>query len=187
MRRILRLLTIGFCVAFAMTLSGCSGSKGGKAMKKFYSSEIVFPSSLERIEGESGRHFDPNSPGVRFVVYVDSVQCSSCHLNRMPKYSEYAYLETLYPDFQLVAIMWPNAESAPTMAADIAHRDFPFDVFLDKDGSFVAANPTIPSNRDAHCFLLDRDGHPIFTGDPVSTKGKGMLLHNTLYSVYGQK
>ena len=150
--------------------------------------EILFQRDSFPFEpGESGRHFDPNSPGVRFVVYVDSVQCSTCHLNRMPNYFQYASLETLYPDFQLVAIMWPNAESAPTMAADIAHRAFPFDVFLDKDGSFAAANPSIPSNRDSHCFLLDRDGHPVFTGDPTSTKGKEMLLHNTLYSLYGQK
>ena len=118
---------------------------------------------------------------------MDSIQCSSCHLNRMPKYSQYASFEELYPDFQVVAIMWPNAESAPTMAAEIAHRAFPFDVFLDKDGSFAAANPTIASNRDHHCFLLDRDGHPVFSGDPASTSGKEMLLHNTLFSIYGQK
>ena len=166
---------------------GCVGSKGGKTLKLCYSSAIVSPSTLEPIEAKSGRHFDPNSPGVRFVVYVDSIQCSTCHLNRMPKYSQYASLETLYPDFQLVAIIWPNAESAPTMAADIAHREFPFDIFIDKDGSFAAANPSIPLNRDSHCFLLDRENHPVFAGDPSSTKGKEMLLHNTIYSLYGQK
>ena len=175
------------CAVLALAFSSCSGSPGGNRVKDFYSSEIGFPSGLERIEGSSGRHPDLTVPAVRFVVYVDSIQCSSCHLNRMPKYSQYASLETLYPDFQLVAIMWPNAESAPTMAADIAHRAFPFDVFLDKDGSFAAANPSIPSNRDHHCFLLDRQGHPVFSGDPASSRGKEMLLHNTLFSIYEHK
>ena len=170
-----------------LLVTGCSGTPGGKGLKKFYSSKVVFPESLERIEGSSGRHYDPNASAVRFVVYVDSIQCSSCHLNRMPKYFDYASLETLYPDFQVVAVMWPNAESAPTMAAEIAHRAFPFDVFIDKDGSFAAANPDIPSNRDHHCFLLDRDAHPVFSGDPAETKGKEMLLHNTLFSIYGNK
>ena len=156
-------------------------------MKKLASKEIVFPSSLERIEGVSERHPDLTVPAVRFVVYVDSLQCSTCHLRRMPKYAQYASLETLYPDFQLVAIIWPNAESAETMAADIAHRSFPFDVFIDWDGSFMEVNPTIPQKRDFHCFLMGRDGHPVYAGDPVSSKGKEMALRNALYAIYDQK
>ena len=174
-------------LCLAALFIGCSTSPDGKQMKEFASKKIVFPASLERIEGRSGRHPDLTSPAVRFVVYVDSLQCSTCHLNRMPKYSQYASLETLYPDFQLVAIIWPNAETAETMAADIAHRKFQFDVFIDHDGSFMKANPMMPAKRDYHCFLVGRDGHPIIAGDPVDTKGKEMLLHNTLYSIYEQK
>lgn len=185
MTRIIDYFLVTVCLA-ALSF-GCSTSPEGKLMKDFSSEEIVFPSSLERIEGRSGRHPDLTVPAVRFVVYVDSLQCSTCHLNRMPKYSQYASLETLYPDFQMVAIIWPNAETAGTMAADIEHRKFRFDVFIDRDGSFMKANPKMPAKRDYHCFLVGRDGHPIIAGDPVDTKGKEMLLHNTLYSIYEQK
>ena len=87
----------------------------------------------------------------------------------------------------MVGIIWPNAETRETIAADVAHRSFPFDIFIDEDGSFGAANPSIPKNRDSHCFLLGKDFRPILAGDPASTKGKEMLLDKTLYSIYGGK
>ncbi|MBR5661579.1 MAG: hypothetical protein IKW99_08515 [Bacteroidales bacterium] len=171
----------------AILAAGCSSSPDGKVMKKFMSNEIVFPSSLVRIEGRQEKHPDLTVPAVRLIIYVDSLQCSSCHLNRMPQYSKYASLGNLYPDFEVVGIIWPNAESSETIAADVAHRSFPFDIFIDEDGSFGAANPSMPKNRDSHCFLLGTDFRPILVGDPASTKGKEMLLDKTLYSIYGGK
>ena len=174
-----------FCLV-ALFAAGCS-SHEGKVMKKFMSSEIVFPSDLLRIEGSQEKHPDLTVPAVRLVIYVDSLQCSTCHLNRMPQYSKYTSLGSLYPDFEVVGIIWPNAETRETIAADVAHRSFPFDIFIDEDGSFGAANPSIPKNRDSHCFLLGKDFRPILAGDPASTKGKEMLLDKTLYSIYGGK
>ena len=104
-----------FCLV-ALFAAGCS-SHEGKVMKKFMSSEIVFPSDLLRIEGSQEKHPDLTVPAVRLVIYVDSLQCSTCHLNRMPQYSKYTSLGSLYPDFEVVGIIWPNAENRMSRTA----------------------------------------------------------------------
>lgn len=182
----------GLCFVLALlgilSLTGCVGASSGRHGGKAGSEKIVFPSSLERVEGIQDEHADLSSPVPRLVVYVDSTECSNCRINHLGNYSEYASLSALYPGFKVFAIIWPNSETAETVTGNIAHRNFPFDVFIDWDGSFLEANPSLPkTGRDSHVFLLGTDSKAVVSGDPISSKGKDRMLRNALYSIYNDK
>lgn len=168
-------------VLLALSLAGC-GSNGGKNNA---AEAIVFPSGLERIKGNIETHPDLTVPAVRLVVYIDSTECSSCRINQLHKYSQYASLADLYPGLETVVVIWPNSEVAENIDNDLAHRKFPFDVFIDREGSFLRENPWMPSiGRNQHAFLTGKDGLPVVTGDPITSAGRDRLLRNAIYTIY---
>jgi len=172
-------------LALALLIAGCSGSSEEKRNKRLFSKELVFPSSLEIVEGTQKDHQELSTSVPRLLVYIDSTECSSCRIDHLHMYSEYM---STYPDLEIFVIIWPNAETEANVANDIAHRKLPFDVFIDRDGSFLDANPHIPrQGRNNHSFLLGSDGKPIIAGDPLSGPGRARLLLNTLYSVFNEK
>ncbi|MBO4230426.1 MAG: hypothetical protein J5886_01995 [Bacteroidales bacterium] len=166
-----------------LLLAGCGRSSSGKSGDKV--GKIVFPSDLERVEGTQEAHPDLSVPTVRLVVFIDSTECSSCRINNLHKYSQYSSLSTLYPGLEAVVVIWPNAEVSENIDKDLAHRKFPFDVFIDRDGSFLRENPWMPSiGRNQHAFLTGNDGLPVVTGDPITSAGRDRLLRNAIYTIY---
>ena len=171
-------------VCLASLIAGCVSS-GDKRVKRLSSHKLVFPSSLERIEGTGETHPDLTAQAIRLIIYVDSTECSSCRVNSLHGYTKFASLDPRQPQIQISVILWPNSETAGTIDKDIAHRNLPFDVFIDRDGSFLDANSFLPRvGRNYHAFLLDADGKPLMVGDPLSGAGMDRLLRNVLYSLY---
>ena len=140
-------------------------------MKRFLSQPIVFPESLVRIDGTGESHSDLFVAKVRLVVYIGSSSCSSCNLNRLARFSQYAALSRTDPEFEMIVLLWPDSETRLMVENDIDHRNFPFDVFVDYDGSFSESNPNHPG-RDVrfNCFLIDEKNVPVMVGDPTSGK-----------------
>ena len=164
---------------FVVSLAACGRSAGGKNEK------IVFPAGLERIEGTGESHPDLSVPAIRLVVYIDSTECSNCRINNLDKYSPYISLADLYPGFETVVVIWPNSETAETIDNLLAHKEFPFDVFVDRDGTFLEENPSLPATgRNQHVLLTGSDGSTVLTGDPVTSPGRDRQLRNALYGMY---
>lgn len=150
---------------------GCDRFTVGIRMKRFLSNPVVFPDSFVRIDGTSESRSDLSMAKARLVVYIDSSSCSSCNLNRLARFSQYSALSRTDPEFEMIVILWPDSETRLMVENDIDHRNFPFDVFVDYEGSFSESNPNHPG-RDArfNCFLLDRDNVPVMVGDPTSSR-----------------
>lgn len=150
---------------------GCDRFTVGIRMKRFLSNPVVFPDSFVRIDGTSESRSVLSMAKARLVVYIDSSSCSSCNLNRLARFSQYAALSRTDPEFEMIVLLWPDSETRLMVENDIDHRNFPFDVFVDYDGSFSESNPNHPG-RDVrfNCFLIDEKNVPVMVGDPTSGK-----------------
>lgn len=138
-------------------------------MKRFISHPIVFPNSLVRIDGTGTFHSELSVAKPRLVVYIDSSSCSSCSLNRLARFTQFAALSQTDPEFEMVVLLWPDSETSQTVEDNVKHRGFPFDVFIDYDGSFSDSNPYHPGiDVRFNCFLLDKENNPVMVGDPTS-------------------
>ena len=63
---------------------------------------------------------------------------------------------------------------------DLMRLNYPYALYVDIDGSFEKANPGLPDDKRFHSFLLDRDGHPVFIGNPAASEQLWMLFKEVL-------
>ena len=167
-----------------LLVTGCQEIRVGMRMKRFTSHKVVFPESLIKVQGRDSNDVDLSIDVPRLVVYVDSSDCSSCRLNNLMYYTDYASLSKVFPVFQFFVIIFPDSESEDNIIKNISHRSFPFDVFVDLEGAFSKKNPFLPQ-RDSryHCFLLDWDQHPSMVGDPSSSRRLDVLFNKTFNQI----
>lgn len=168
MRGILKISII--CLTIVCFFS-CDYVTVGGRYKRFLSQPVVFPASLIRVAGINDSNMARSEEIIRFVVYIDSLNCSSCEINRLSRFDEYASLAETNMDFQIVVVIWPDSEARGTIVKGIEHRRLPFDVYVDYEGQFSKSNQNLPrSDARFHAFLLNRDNLPIMVGDPTSSK-----------------
>ena len=139
-------------------------------MTDFMGSVIVIPDDLEcicnrEIENICIEDLKP----VRFVVYYDSLDCSSCRIS---------HLAELYPlldladsgDFSVVTIFSPRQEELEDVRVKLMIADYDFPVYVDVNGTFSRRNKCIPSDVRFHEFLINGQGVPLFVGNPTSNE-----------------
>jgi len=100
------------------------------------------------------------------VLYVDSTECSSCKISRLPRYGDLYNLSKRDATFDFLVVISPKLEERDRVIRQL-QLTMEFPVFLD-DGSFLLSlNPFIPHDNRFHCFLTDADGKVSFVGDPT--------------------
>lgn len=131
---------------------------------------IVFPDSLECISGNKAefRHLEDSAqPDYKLVMLIDSLQCSFCKVQKLQRYRA-LYEESIEEKrFDLIIILSPKKDDIDTLRDYLFAHDLYLPVYLDPSNAFLSMNPCIPSDVDAHTFLLDASGHPVFVGDPL--------------------
>lgn len=102
------------------------------------------------------------------VFYYDSLDCVGCRLQHIINLSP-LFQEKLYGrEYDIVPIFAPMVEKRDEIMHEAKYALHDYPLYLDFDGSFGKENPFIPADMRFHCFLLDREGHPVFVGDPTS-------------------
>lgn len=130
---------------------------------------VTFPDSLEFIhDGMVGvRHWEEVAPTYRQVIFVDSLECSFCRIQKTLRYKDLFDESINDGKFDLVVILTPKKEDVETLRDFLLAHDFDLPYYLDTDGQFIALNPCIPKDTRFHIFLLDPSGVPVFVGDPL--------------------
>ena len=80
--------------------------------------------------------------------------------------------------FDVVIVFSPRPEECANVTTEIATHAFDFPVFVDTYGEFRNNNKCIPTDDRFHSFLLDKEGHPIFVGNPLDSKQLETLFTN---------
>lgn len=112
-------------------------------------------------------------------MYHDSLSCNSCQINHLNDYlCIYEKADTM--SFDVLTIFSPRQEEYDEVMASLMKQDFPYPIYVDFDGSFRRANPCIPEDNRFHSFLLDKDGHPVFVGNPADNETMWNLFEKAL-------
>lgn len=165
---VLKLLLI---LLICIGASSCNErSKLRKTMTDFMGSVIVIPDDLECISNRSIENISiEDLKPARFIVYYDSLGCSSCRIS---------HLADIYPlldladssDFSVVTIFSPRQEELEDVRVKLMVADYDFPVYVDVNGTFGKLNRCIPTDVRFHEFLLDEMGKPLFVGNPTSNE-----------------
>lgn len=158
-----------------------------KVLSAFMDTEIVLPGDMEVYEDGtfSMAVMDSLCP-VKMIIYYDSTECSGCRISHLIE------LEALYADasedgrYDVVTVFSPGVEALEEVRLQLAVQDFSFPVYIDTYGSFAEENGSIPEDERFHSFLTDRDGHPVFVGNPVGSERLQGLFQEVLAGIHNQ-
>ena len=77
-------------------------------------------------------------------------------------------------------IFSPKEEEYDALVKELMIADYPYPIYVDYNGVFRKLNPQIPEDRRFHCFLLDKNGYPVFVGNPVASERMMELFKTAL-------
>ena len=149
----------------------------------FQSSVIEIPSLLKIEEGKMEPVSAWSDTIPMYVAYYPETQCSSCAISRLGMYSRLFQLaRELNNGFQTVIVISPTEEELHETICLISDHRFPFPVYVDMDGQMKQL--PIPSDERFHCFLLDRNHHPVLVGNAAISHRMEELLKKTLQEMW---
>jgi hypothetical protein len=136
-------------------------------MSQFVKTEIILPETLECFGGSDSSHAeDLNLNSCKFIVYYDSLDCSSCRISHLADlYPLYNMADTC--DFSVVTIFSPRHEDLENVRVELFRLQPIVPIYVDSYGEFANLNKSIPSDIRFHCFLLDEKNKPKFIGNPL--------------------
>lgn len=120
------------------------------------------------IEGTSDSFF-VKSDALKWIVYLDSANCSSCSLRSLYIWHNFLdKIEKYREDIGVFFIVHPSVtEDVGSLYLTAKGLHFPVPIYLDTLNCFIKDNPHIPSNPLMHTFLLDENNRVILVGNPM--------------------
>lgn len=171
----MKLSHIIYCFVFCICLSACDYSKDKmrKSIVKMRSHPISL--SLEKMECLSNDSLIDNAPWTyakfKLVHYVDSVQCTSCYLQKIKKqHNDLLLIEKEFNNnFYNIFIVDPrsNKSSLIKLREEYENNETPSTIFIDTAHVFIDINTNIPNEIMYHTFLLDKNDNVILVGNPM--------------------
>lgn len=164
MKTTVRLILV---LILASSIVSCENMRIWREMKAFMRSEIVLPEDLHHVCGRSMSTSSTFGDVPVLVIYHDSLECSSCQINHLfDNISLYEKADT--SGFSVVTVFSPRQEEYDEVLTQLVNLGYPYPVYIDFSGSFRKGNSgSIPEDRKFHTFLMDRDRHPVFVGNPM--------------------
>lgn len=102
------------------------------------------------------------------VYYYDSTECVGCRLQHVINLSPLFQEESYGEKYDIIPIFAPRVEDREDISQEAKYVLHDHPLYLDLDGLFLKENSRMPSDSRFHCFLLNREGYPIFVGDPTA-------------------
>ena len=153
-----------------------------KELEQLTANEIVFPKEIRpMVEGRDSVVLNPVYVATRLVVWVDSLACSTCHVNKMFEYSEIInFHKEIGDELVPVFLFSPPRTKINEVLITLKSLEFEYPVFIDENQAFPAANPHIPTDHRFHTFLLDKNGKVVLVGDPANNPQLWELYKSTI-------
>ena len=182
-KNIISINKISLILAFSsLLLCGCAERQTRKIMKDFIRAEIVLPGDLHSIANRnmSTESLFPKIPTL--IIYHDSLECSTCRISHLMDYAGlYEMADT--SGFQIVTVFSPRQEEYDEVLRQLMVHNFPYPIYIDFNSSFRNRNASIPEDPRFHSFLIDKDGHPVFVGNPAASDDLWKVFEKTLAKI----
>lgn len=114
----------------------------------------------------------------RFLLYIDSTECTECRLTHL---TEYLTLDSLLraKSGQMLVIVTPKTHDTVTAKNFVDECDF-IPCILDTEGLFSKANAYLPTNHAFHSFFINKRNEVVLVGDPTRNRNVGDLFRKRI-------
>lgn len=174
------LLSLGVTIICMSMVSCTDRHKIKSLMIDFMDSEILIPNDLELIhEGKVSKFAITSLKPNKFIIYYDSLDCSSCRISHLVENSPlYEMADSC--GYSLITIFSPRTNEIDGVKRQLIFTNSPIPIYIDTNCSFRRRNPSIPSDLRFHYFLLSQDNRPIFVGNPLVSSKLYELFQNAI-------
>ena len=165
-----RVICFIFLFGLGLALTGCKGRVRDMIdVVRFCRSQVILPEEMMAIENGSLRlmSFPPKGTPILLRYYGpdDCNECAISHMRDNIALVNFAHKES---GFEVVVIMSPTDQERETIMAKLCELKLPITIFI--DSSFYCESlGVIPNNSNLHSFLLNKEGTPIFFGNPLKS------------------
>ena len=143
-------------------------------------SELIIKGQNKVIKNEIQR-------GLKYVIYKDSLDCTSCAISKMHFWNDFIkYAEPYNRRLKFYFIYSPLKKDYKRVEFLLKNIDFDYPILLDTLDEFAKLNPHLPKNRALHAFLLDEDNNVILVGDPLYNKRIEKMFYNIVEEKLGK-
>lgn len=131
---------------------------------------------------------DSISSDLTFVVYRDTLSCTTCELSHMGMWNSYIRKANAILPVRFYFIFATVSKGFHNIENNISTNRFLQSVYLDRNMVFEKDNPEL-RNAKYHCFLMDNAGKLLFVGDPTKCRTNEVNLLNVLryYSIINKE
>jgi hypothetical protein len=166
-------------------LVACDNKKLYRELELFTSKEIIVPNFMRQmIAGKDSILLNASDKTVKLIVWVDSVSCSTCRVDKMLEYTEtIRFYEETGGDFVPIFVFSPPRAKIRNVLLRLNMSQFEYPVFIDEHQAFQAENPHIPVDSRFHTFLLNKNGKVVLVGDPVNNLPLWELYKTTIITL----
>lgn len=164
MRRSFFLIALCF---LAIILTGCESYKTHRQLRELMDSSIMLPTNALCVyEGEVSSMPDSLRGKTKFIVFVDSTECSRCRISRFARYIDLFRLSDETQAFFPVLLVSTPVLEQEEIIEHLLQIELPFPVYLDVEHSFAKKNPLMLTNDRFYAVTVDGDGRILLVGDP---------------------
>jgi hypothetical protein len=177
-----------YCTLLSIILlTSCDEYKLQKQLERFTAEEIVVSGKMRQtVAGRDSVMLVSASEDIRLIVWVDSLTCSMCRVNKMLEYSQIVdFHKEMKGKFVPLFVFSPSQNKIREVLQSLETTQFAYPVFVDERQEFPAANPHIPADNRFHTFLIDKNGKVVLVGDPVNNPQLWELYKTTITTLIG--
>jgi hypothetical protein len=170
------------CLCLGLALISCKNRELRRELEEFVAKEIVVHDGMWQIVGGQDSIFMNQTAEVtRLIVWVDSLGCSTCRINKMFEYAEMVdYCKEIDNGFVPLFVFSPPHSMIGDVIYAMKFNEFDYPIIIDEKQAFPAANPHIPADSRFHTFLIDKNGKVVLVGDPVNNPALWELYKTTI-------
>lgn len=157
---------------FVLVISLCSCQKNSdmiQVIEKFKQNPVVLEcDSLEKMNDKTISNI--NDKMWKYVVYVDSSECTMCNLKTI---GEWIMVEDMFSDYReklaFIILLELNQQNIKPLEECVEGviRDY---IYIDKTNYFSRNNPSLPKQPYLHKFLLDESNNVVLVGNIMSNQ-----------------
>lgn len=104
----------------------------------------------------------------KFIIYHDSLQCSSCELKRLTIWNSIiSKTEAFGINMDYYFIFSPLKGSEDKFKSNYLDSRLLYPIYIDTEYKFSKVNPFILKKNRYHCFVLDKGNRIVFIGNPT--------------------
>ena len=150
--------------------TGCKKARLRAQLKEMIGATVVLPKKINCIyNGELFPLPDSIRNMPKLIIYVDSVNCTTCVLSKLFQFDHLSELSKETGAFLPFVLISPKHNETASIEHYLKEDRLVIPVNIDVETCFRLENPIIPSDDRFHFLFTDKNGKLLWVGNPQSS------------------